>query len=184
MERVTQQQVAMMPIEFKLNGQTVVGRPDELIIETARRHGISIPHLCYSRTLRPDGNCRACVVEVKGERTLTPSCCRFPTQGMEVTTDSPRALTSQKMVLELLLADMPEHEYTLNNKVDVWARNLKVGKPRFKARVQPKADLSHPAMAVNLDACIQCTRCVRACREEQVNDVIGYAGRGDQSKIV
>src|SRR5882762_4721229 len=184
MDRVTQQQVAMLPIEFKLNGQTVVGRPDELTIETARRHGISIPHLCYTRTLRPDGNCRACVVEVKGERTLAPSCCRFPTQGMEVTTDSPRALTSQKMVLELLLADMPEHEYTLNNKVDVWARNLKVGKPRFKSRVQPKADLSHPAMAVNLDACIQCTRCVRACREEQVNDVIGYAGRGDHSKIV
>src|SRR5205809_1922788 len=184
MERVTQQQVAMMPIEFKLNGQTVVGRPDELIIETARRHGISIPHLCYTRTLRPDGNCRACVVEVKGERALAPSCCRFPTQGMEVTTDSARALASQKMVLELLLADMPEHEYTLNNKVDVWARNLKVGKPRFKSRVQPKADLSHPAIAVNLDACIQCTRCVRACREEQVNDVIGYAGRGDHSKIV
>ena len=184
MERVTQQQVAMMPIEFKLNGQTVVGRPDELIIETARRHGISIPHLCYTRTLRPDGNCRACVVEVKGERALAPSCCRFPTQGMEVTTDSARALTSQKMVLELLLADMPEHEYTLNNKVDVWARKLKVGKPRFGSRPQPRADLSHPAIAVNLDACIQCTRCVRACREEQVNDVIGYAGRGDHSKIV
>src|SRR5213078_283230 len=184
MERVTREQVAMMPIEFKLNGQTVVGRHDELIIETARRHGISIPHLCYTRTLRPDGNCRACVVEVKGERALAPSCCRFPTQGMEVTTDSPRALTSQKMVLELLLADMPEHEYTLSNKVDVWARKLKVGKPRFRSRPQPRADLSHPAIAVNLDACIQCTRCVRACREEQVNDVIGYAGRGDHSKVV
>src|SRR5204863_10061472 len=81
-------------------------------------------------------------------------------------------------------SDMPEHEYTLNNKVDVWARNLKVGKPRFDSREQPKQDLSHPAMAVNLDACIQCTRCVRACREEQVNDVIGYAFRGDRSKIV
>src|SRR6267378_636503 len=184
MERATRQQVAMMPIEFKLNGQTVVGRPDELIIETARRHGISIPHLCYTRTLRPDGNCRACVVEVKGERALAPSCCRFPTQGMEVTTDSPRALTSQKMVLELLLSDMPEHEYTLNNKVDVWARNLKVGKPRFKSRVQPKADLSHPAMRVNLDACIQCGLCVRACREVQVNDVIGMAYRSHESKIV
>src|SRR5436190_19560181 len=184
MERVTREQVAMMPIEFKLNGQTVVGRPDELIIETARRHGISIPHLCYTRTLRPDGNCRACVVEVKGERVLAPSCCRFPTQGMEVTTDSPRALASQKMVLELLLSDMPETSYTLNNKVDVWARKLGVEKPRCKARAQPKSDIAHPAIAVNLDACIQCTRCVRACREEQVNDVIGYAFRGEHSKIV
>src|SRR5436190_128913 len=184
MDRISTQQVAMLPIEFKLNGKTVIGRPDEPIIETARQNGITIPHLCYSRTLRPDGNCRACVVEIKGERALAPSCCRFPTQGMEVTTDSPRALTSQKMVLELLMSDMPETQYTLNNKVDVWAKKLNVGKPRFAARKQPKADISHPAMAVNLDACIQCTRCLRACREEQVNDVIGYAFRGEHSKIV
>jgi len=184
MDRISSKQLATLPIEFKLNGKTVVGRPDETIIETARQNGIAIPHLCYSRTLRPDGNCRACVVEVKGERVLAPSCCRFPTQGMEVTTDSPRALASQKMVLELLMSDMPETQYTLNNKVDVWARKLGVGKPRFKSREQPKTDISHPAIAVNLDACIQCTRCVRACREEQVNDVIGYAFRGEHSKIV
>jgi formate dehydrogenase major subunit len=123
-------------------------------------------------------------VEIKGERVLAPSCCRFPTQGMEVTTNSPRALTSQKMVLELLLSDMPEQEYTLDNRLKQWAQRLGVGKPRFEKREQPKADLSHPAIAVNLDACIQCTRCVRACREVQVNDVIGYAGRGEHSKIV
>ena len=122
MDRISTKQLATLPIEFKLNGKTVVGRPDEPIIETARQNGIAIPHLCYSRTLRPDGNCRACVVEVKGERVLAPSCCRYPTQGMEVTTDSPRALASQKMVLELLMSDMPETQYTLNNKVDVWAK--------------------------------------------------------------
>src|SRR5205814_670819 len=112
------------------------------------------------------------------------SCCRYPTAGMEVTTNSPRALTSQKMVLELLLSDMPEEQYTLNNKLNNWARRLAVGKPRFSRREKVKADLSHPGISVNLDACIQCTRCVRACREVQVNDVIGYAGRGSDSKIV
>src|SRR5690242_1210666 len=181
MERVGTQQLAMMPIEFKLNGQTVVGRPDEKIIETAKKHGITIPHLCHGGNQRSDGNCRACVVEIKGERALAPSCCRFPTPGMEVTTNSPRALTSQKMVLELLLSDMPEQDYTLDNKLKQWAGRLGVGRPRFARREQPKADLSHPAMAVNLDACIQCTRCVRACREVQANDVIGYANRGDRS---
>jgi formate dehydrogenase major subunit len=174
----------MMPIEFKLNGETVVGRPDEPIITTARKHGIDIPHLCHGGNQRSDGNCRACVVEIKGERTLAPSCCRFPVQGMEVTTNSARALTSQKMVLELLLSDMPEEEYTPDNKLREWAKKLSVGTPRFAKRAQPRSDLSHPAIAVNLDACIQCTRCVRACREVQVNDVIGYAGRGDHSKIV
>ena len=184
MDRLSTQQAATMPIEFRLNGQTVVGRADELIIETARRHGVVIPHLCYRKGLRPDGNCRACVVEIKGERVLAPSCCRYPSDGMDVTTNSQRALASQKMVLELLLADMPERRYTMDNEVDAWAKRLDVGRPRFPARHQPQADLSHPAIAVNLDACIQCTRCVRACREEQVNDVIGYAFRGDHSKIV
>src|SRR5690349_11484376 len=181
MERVGTQQLAMMPIEFKLNGQTVVGRPDEKIIETAKKHGIDIPHLCHGGNQRSDGNCRACVVEIKGERTLAPSCCRFPTPGMEVTTNSARALASQKMVLELLLSDMPDEEHTQVNKARNWAKKLGVGKPRFARREQPKADISHPAIAVNLDACIQCTRCVRACREVQVNDVIGYAYRGDRS---
>jgi len=184
MERVSKQQLATMPIEFKLNGKMVIGRPDETIIETAKKNGVEIPHLCYKPGLRPDGNCRACVVEIKGERALAPSCCRYPKEGMEVTTDNPRAVLSQKMVLELLLSDMPEREYTLDNEVDVWAKKMKVGKPRFEARKQPKMDLSHPAIAVNLDACIQCTRCLRACREEQVNDVIGYAFRGEHSKIV
>jgi formate dehydrogenase major subunit len=184
MDRANPQQVAMMPIEFKLNGQTVVGRPNEPIITTAQKHGIDIPHLCHGGNQRSDGNCRACVVEIKGERVLAPSCCRYPAQGMEVTTDSARALTSQKMVLELLLSDMPEQEYTLENKLKAWAKKLNVGKARFKRREQPRSDITHPAIAVNLDACIQCTRCVRACREVQVNDVIGYAGRGEDSKIV
>ncbi len=184
MTAITKQEIAALPVEFKLNGKTVIGRSDEPILETARAHGIDVPHLCYARGLRPDGNCRACVVEIKGERVLAPSCCRYPKDGMEVTTDSERALTSQKMVVELLLSDMPEEQHTLNNQVDVWAKALGVGKPRFRARRQPGSDLSHAGIAVNLDACIQCTRCVRACREEQVNDVIGYAFRGEHSKIV
>ncbi len=134
--------------------------------------------------MRPDGNCRTCMVEIKGERVLAPSCCRYPKEGMEVTTNSARALTSQKMSIELLLSDVPETSYTLNSELDLWAKKLSIGKPRFAARHQPAEDLSHPAMAVHLDACIQCNRCVRACREEQVNDVIGYAFRGGHSKIV
>ncbi len=184
MDRVSTRQLATLPIEFKLNGNTVVGRPDETILETAKRHGVEIPHLCTMPGLRPDGNCRACVVEVKGERALAPSCCRYPQEGMEVTSDSARAVLSQKMVLELLLSDMPEKEYRKDSELDQWAQKLNIGLPRFKARRQPKADLSHPAIAVNLDACIQCTRCLRACREEQVNDVIGYASRGEHARIV
>jgi formate dehydrogenase major subunit len=171
-------------IEFRLNGEAASARPGETIIEAAKRHGIEIPHLCYKPGMRPDGNCRACMVEIKGERVLAPSCCRAPTAGMEVTSDSPRAVHSQKIVVEMLAADVPERVYKLDSELEQWKRWLGIGTPRFEARAQPKADLSHPAIAVNLDACIQCTRCVRACREEQVNDVIGYAFRGAHSAIV
>lgn len=172
---------------FSLNGENMHAAAGESILEVAKRNGVEIPHLCYKENYRPDGNCRACVVEIDGERTLAPSCCRYPEENMIVQSSSERALRSQKMVLELLLSDMPEQSrspYKPDSELDFWVDKLGIGKPRFESRQQQAEDISHPAMTVNLDACIQCTRCVRACREEQVNDVIGYAFRGEHSKIV
>jgi formate dehydrogenase major subunit len=188
-------EITVKTVEFKLDQQTVHAFEGESILKAAKRHGIDIPHLCYKDGMRADGNCRACVVEVKGERTLAPSCCRSATEGMEVQTQSERAVKSQKMVLEMLLSDMPDtgykwdeaNEKLQHGELSVWADRMDVTvRPELKAlrREQPQADISHPAMAVNLDACIQCNRCVRACREEQVNDVIGYALRGSHSEIV
>ncbi|MCK5354730.1 MAG: (2Fe-2S)-binding protein, partial [Methyloprofundus sp.] len=174
-------------INFTLDGEEVSAFADETILQTAKRHNKEIPHLCYKEGLRADGNCRACVVEIAGERTLAPSCCRMPTDGMNVQTSSERAIKSQKMVLELLKSDMPkqgESPYKLESELDLWVKKLQVGEPRFESRAQPAADLSHPAIAVNMDACIQCTRCLRACREEQMNDVIGFANRGAHAEIV
>jgi formate dehydrogenase major subunit len=174
-------------LNFTLDGEEISAFAGETILQAAKRHGKEIPHLCYKEGMRADGNCRACVVEIEGERVLAPSCCRKPTANMKVQSASERAITSQKMVLELLLADMPEQgksPYKLDSELDLWVEKMDVATPRFPARKQPEADFSHPAMAVNLDACIQCTRCVRACREEQMNDVIGYANRGALSEIV
>jgi len=171
-------------IRFRLNGVDLAAAAGETIIEAAQRNGVEIPHLCYTPGMRPDGNCRACMVEIKGERVLAPSCCRAPVAGMEVSSTSDRARHAQKMIVEMLVSDVPERVYKLDSELERWRQWLGVGKPRFAARGQPLADCSHPAMAVNLDACIQCTRCLRACREEQVNDVIGYAFRGAHSKIV
>ena len=174
-------------VEFRLNGKTVEAFDGESILSAAERAGVEIPRLCYKEGYRADGNCRACVVEVKGERVLAPSCCRAATAGMEVTSNSERAEKSQKMVLELLLSDMPDKQYKPDSEFDLWVKRMQVSARaplKGVARMSPNPDLSHAAIAVNLDACIQCTRCVRACREEQVNDVIGYAMRGEHSKIV
>jgi formate dehydrogenase major subunit len=187
MNAITRQELAELDaplVSFSLNGREVLGRTTETLLQVAKREGVEIPHLCFKEGLEAVGNCRACMVEINGERVLAPSCCRAPAAGMRVVTDSERAVASQKLVLELLLSDMPEKDYTRHNEVDQWAGKIGVGKPRFEARQQVRQDLSHPAIAVNLDACIQCTRCLRACRDEQVNDVIGLAFRGDHAKIV
>jgi formate dehydrogenase major subunit len=171
-------------VTFLLDGREISARHTDTLIEIADREGIEIPRLCYKAGMDAVGNCRACMVEIKGERVLAASCCRSPVNGMQVTTTSERVKQSQQMVIELLQSDMPEKEYTRHNEVDEWAVRLKVGKPRFAARPSVAPDYSHAAIAVNLDACIQCTRCVRACRDEQVNDVIGLASRGQHAKIV
>ncbi len=171
-------------VTFTLDGREVTGSGVETIIEIADREGVEIPRLCYKPGMEAVGNCRACMVEIKGERVLAASCCRVATNGMQVSTQNERVRKSQALVVELLQSDMPEKDYTRHNEVDEWAIKLKVGKPRFAPRHQVPADLSHAAIAVNLDACIQCTRCVRACRDEQMNDVIGLASRGQHAKIV
>lgn len=171
-------------IEFELDGEPVIAYEGETIWEAARRYGADIPHLCHKPGYRPAGNCRACVVEIDGERVLAPSCCRAAAPGMKVRAASPRARHSQRMVLELLASDMPAESRKRDSELALWMEKMDVGSPRFGAREIVAPDSSHPAMAVNLDSCIQCTRCVRACREEQVNGVIGYAGRGANAKIV
>ena len=188
--------------EFTLDGRLVHALAGESILKAAQRHGVSIPHVCFKDGLRADGNCRACVVEISGERTLAPSCCRAVTPGMVVQTASERAQKSQRLVLELLLSDLPEEartdQATLHGELGQWAERQAVAvRPELQAlrresstpqtghaATSARADSSHPAMDVRLDACIQCTRCVRACREVQVNGVIGMGWRGAQTQIV
>ncbi len=175
-------------ITFFINNQEIEAEPGKTIWQIAKVCGVDIPHLCYAPkpSYRPDGNCRACMVEIEGERVLAASCLRMPTAGMKVTTDSHRAKQAQQMVVEMLVADQPPRgkAHDRNSHFWHWADRLEVRESRLESRPAPVIDTSHPAMQVALDACIQCNLCVRACREVQVNDVIGMAYRGARAKIV
>ncbi len=181
---------AQLPtVTFSLDGEEVSVPEGTTIWEAAHGRGLVIPHLCHKPApgYRPDGNCRACMVEVEGERTLVASCIRPVAEGMVVKTASERAEKSRKLVAELLVADQPEAAHDASSHFWDMAEANGVSDSRFpavEAERVPLLDDSHVAMRVNLDACIHCNLCVRACREVQVNDVIGMAGRGHDAKIV
>lgn len=177
-------------ITFTLDGKTVSAEAGESLWQIAKREGNTLPHLCYADEpgYRSDGNCRACMVEIEGERTLAASCIRTPAEGMVVNTQTTRAKASRNMVMELLLADQPEQAQARDQSSHLWsmAQEQGVNQSRFpKVTIDsvPLLDDSHVAMRVNLDACIHCNLCVRACREVQVNDVIGMSGRGRHARI-
>ncbi len=175
-------------VTFTLDGEEVQAPAGVSIWEVANGRGLVIPHLCHKPApgYRPDGNCRACMVEIEGERTLAASCIREPQEGMVVHTNTARAENARKMVVEMLVADQPERDKARDKSSHLWdmADLNEISESRFpkleEGRI-PLLDDSHVAMSVNLDACIQCGLCVRACREVQVNDVIGMAGRGHDS---
>ncbi|MGY2050477.1 formate dehydrogenase subunit alpha [Methylobacterium sp. JK268] len=175
-------------VVFDLDGQQVEARPGETLWAVAQRLGTHIPHLCHKPApgYRPDGNCRACMVEIEGERVLAASCKRVPAVGMKVKSQSDRAVRARAMVMELLVADQPERETSHDPDSHFWSQADVTGvtESRFPAEERWATDASHPAMRVNLDACIQCNLCVRACREVQVNDVIGMAYRNADAKVV
>lgn len=174
-------------ITFTLDGCEVEAKNGESIWQVATREGVEIPHLCHSDEAgyRADGNCRVCMVEVEGERTLAASCIREPQAGMVVKTASARAKSTRKMMFDLLIADQPKQDiaHKSDSKFWNWANDMGVETSSFPARAKVASDISHPAMSVNLDACIHCNLCVRACREVQVNDVIGMSGRGANAQI-
>ena len=177
-------------LRFVLDGRPLTALPGETIWQAARRAGTTIPHLC-TRTApdyQPGNNCRACMVEIDGERNLAPSCSRQVSEGMQVRSDtSERARQSRRMVIELLLTEQPPRAqaYDRNSAFWYWAGQAGVHASRFPQRTRAAcADRSHPAMSVQLDACIHCQLCLQACRDIQANDVIGMAGRGAAARIV
>jgi len=178
-----------------LDGREVTAYEGESLWQVAKREGERIPHLCFKDApgYRSDGNCRACMVEIEGERVLAASCHREAKAGMKVkSASSERAQAARKGVLELLAADQPARDDAPDRSSHFWqmADALEVdaaaARQRYGSHGDSAAlkDASHTAMRVNLNACIDCNLCVRACREVQVNDVIGLAYRGHRSKIV
>lgn len=171
-------------IAFMLDGRRVRAQQNETIWHAARRHGVTIPHGCLSSApeFRPEGNCRLCMVEVEGYRPLQPSCLMKVSEGLVVRADSERAVSARRIVMELLLADAAIEPLSECGRV---ASAMGLTGSRFSSSdAHPPRDEGHLGIAVDLSKCIHCMRCVQACREIEVNNVIGMAGRGRTMHVV
>ena len=180
----------MNEVKVSIDGREVSGREGMTILEAAKIIGIEIPTLCYHQDLTPMGNCRVCVVEVEGARTLAGACHTPIANGMVIHTRSPKVLTARKATVELLMAghtgecvtDENTHKCDLRKLADL----LEGGAPRFlmrKPRWYPVEEFN-PYVRRDMSRCILCRKCIGACREKAKKNVYGIAYRGFASKVI
>jgi len=181
--------MSQAPIKLTIDGRAVEVPGGTSIWDAARRAGIEIPVLCHHPKLRPVGVCRVCAVEIEGQqRLLAASCVRTAEEGMAVRTDTPRIHAARRALAELLLADYPAASVR-EQKGDrdlllelARAEGAQHGHFQAHANGRPQ-DNSSPVIFVDHAACILCDRCIRACDEIQVNQVIGRNGKGSRARI-
>jgi formate dehydrogenase major subunit len=175
-------------VELSIDGRSVQVPTGTTIWEAARRVGIDVPVLCHHPNLTPVAVCRVCAVEVEGARVLAAACIRQVEPGMQVRTTSERVERSRRLLVELLMADHPTpcaRQRQLGAcELEALASRYGLGQPRFAGRAASNGlDLSSPVIAVDHHACILCDRCIRACDDLQVNEVIGRHGKGYLTRI-
>jgi formate dehydrogenase major subunit/formate dehydrogenase alpha subunit len=171
-------------INLKINGQNIQAEEGMTVLHAAEQAGITIPTLCDHPNLEPYGGCRLCVVDVKGWRTPMASCTMEVTDGMEVVTHSPEIERTRKVILEMLVSNYYDDEYGNGQKQETefmhWVDHYRVDLKKSMApgrRYEVNND-PNPFVWVDMNKCIQCTRCVRACTDIQGRFVWSMAGRG------
>jgi predicted molibdopterin-dependent oxidoreductase YjgC len=173
-----------MTINITINGQNIQAELGTTVLNVARQNGIEIPTLCYHKDLSPTGNCRMCVVEVKGGRFLQAACATPIWQGMEIQTHSEKVVKDRKLTLEFMLANHPQDCITCDVSGECELQDLayeyKVSAPEWGSKgTRYIADSDpNPFVRVDMNRCILCRRCVSACAEIQVREVWGVAKRG------
>jgi predicted molibdopterin-dependent oxidoreductase YjgC len=178
-------------INFTLNDQQLEVPDGTTVLQAARANKITIPTLCDHPDLTPYGGCRLCVVEVKNSRVPLAACTLLAENGMVVKTDTPALIENRTMVLQLLMSNYYDAGYTPSkdpaaNELLHWVKQYNVPLPEYLTPTKPRYEVNsdpNPFVWVDLNKCILCTRCVRACAEVQGRFVWGLAERGFEAHI-
>lgn len=171
-----------------IDGRDVTAAPGQTILEVARSLGIYIPTLCHYQKTTNVGACRVCVVEVENARSLVASCCMPVSPNMVIRSNTPAVRAAQKMIVELLWSSGDHNCLTCEQNGQCELQDLvywlKIEKPRFDIASPAYApDNSNAMIQRDLNKCIRCGRCVRACNEIQVNEVLDFANRSSKAKV-
>lgn len=179
-----------MTVNITIDGTKFEAQNGQTILQVARANGIEVPTLCYHKDLSPTGNCRMCVVEVKGGRFLQAACVTPVWEGMEIQTRSEKVVKDRKLTLELMLANHPQDCITCDVSGECELQDLayeyQASAPSWGSkgtRYSVNSD-PNPFIRVDMNRCILCRRCVLACGEIQVRNVWGVAKRGFDEVIV
>src|SRR5713226_7483077 len=170
-----------------INGQKLEAASGHTVLEAARQANIVIPTLCHHPDLSVDGSCRLCLVEVEGQSAQMAACTLPVSEGMVVQTETPTLAESRKFVLEMLLRRYADSSSSTSDETEFmhWVRRYGASFPEPGSRlVHPVDSDPNPFVRVDLNKCILCTRCVRACAEVQGRFVWNVGYRGDESKII
>jgi len=167
----------MEKIKIKINQKQVFAQEGETILEVAQRLGIDIPHLCYHPDFPAKANCRLCLVEIKGEKKLFPACATKVREGMEIETESEKALKSRKLNLALIFAQHQEKCPTCPLQPQcpllAYVRQYRVKVSRFRHRKKrfPLYKFG-PALEMDTSQCINCRNCVDACHKQGIDFLV------------
>ncbi|HBA54507.1 MAG TPA: ferredoxin, partial [Syntrophorhabdus aromaticivorans] len=178
----------METITLTINDIAVEIDKGATILDAARKIGIRIPTLCHHDDLCVAGNCRVCVVEQKGARTLQASCAVPAAEGMEIYTNSRKVREARKTIIELLLS---EHAgectscYKSGNcELQGLAQEyLATGDAFIDISDKSPIDISSPAIIKDDSKCIRCLRCVRTCAELQGVSALWSTHKGSKTKV-
>lgn len=178
----------MKEITISIDGQKVVVPEGTTVLEAARKINIDIPTLCYLKDINEIGACRMCVVEVKGARALQASCVYPVTEGLEVTTNSPKVRKARKVNLELILSNHNRECLTCvrseNCELQKMSKELNVREVSFEGEKEEfELDNISPSLVRDQSKCILCRRCVSVCHDVQKVGVLGTTNRGYKTRV-
>ncbi|MHB1485015.1 MAG: NADH-dependent [FeFe] hydrogenase, group A6 [Saccharofermentanales bacterium] len=175
-------------VNIKINNKNVEVPTGTSIMAAAKLTGITIPNLCYHPDQEIKANCRICVVEVDGFKTLQASCATAVREGMVIRTNTPRVRQARRVVIELLLSnhDMNCPSCKKNNQCGLQeiAANLGVRESRFESVLDKQVpDTSSFAIERNQNKCIKCGRCIQVCSSVQGLSILDYIGRSHDCEV-